>query len=84
MSLPALPVTADSRVIAERVNVLIRAHNLQRSSRTVAQLTAAADTALGERTFVTDATATTFRSIVVGGGSNLVPVYFDGTDWRIG
>jgi hypothetical protein len=33
---------------------------------------------------VTDATATTFASTVVGGGSNNVPVYYDGTNWRIG
>lgn len=33
---------------------------------------------------VTDANATTFASIVAGGGSNNVPVYYDGTNWRIG
>lgn len=38
----------------------------------------------GTRAFVTDANATTFASIVAGGGANLVPVYSDGTDWRIG
>lgn len=38
----------------------------------------------GVRGFVTDATATTFASAVVGGGSNGVPVYNDGTIWRIG
>lgn len=34
--------------------------------------------------FVTDANATTFNSIVAGGGSNKVPVTYDGTNWRIG
>ncbi len=48
----------------------------------VAELPATADT--GARGFVTDANATTFASIVAGGGSNKVPVYFDGSDWRIG
>ena len=38
----------------------------------------------GVRGFVTDANATTFASVVAGGGANGVPVYFDGTDWRIG
>jgi len=33
---------------------------------------------------VTDANATTFASTVVGGGSNNVPVYYDGTNWKIG
>ena len=40
--------------------------------------------AVGDRMFVTDATATTFASIVAGGGSSKVPVYYDGTNWRIG
>lgn len=34
--------------------------------------------------FVTDANATTFASVVAGGGANIVPCYFDGTNWRIG
>lgn len=38
----------------------------------------------GRRHFVTDATATTFASIVAGSGTNGVPVYDDGTNWRIG
>lgn len=38
----------------------------------------------GGRSFVTDATSTTFASVVAGGGANRVPVYSDGTDWRIG
>jgi hypothetical protein len=38
----------------------------------------------GARSFVTNATATTFGSVVAGGGTNKVPTYFDGTDWRIG
>lgn len=38
----------------------------------------------GMRAFVTDANATAFASIVAGGGANPVPVYHDGTNWRIG
>lgn len=49
---------------------------------TVAHLPAAG--AKGSRNFVTDATATTFGTIVAGGGANNVPVYDDGTNWRIG
>jgi hypothetical protein len=37
-----------------------------------------------QRSWVTDATATTFASIVAGGGTNKVPVYYDGANWRIG
>lgn len=49
---------------------------------TVANLPAAGTA--GRRAFVTDANATTFASIVAGGGANGVPVYDDGTNWRIG
>jgi len=38
----------------------------------------------GWTAMVTDASATTFASTVVGGGSNNVPVYYDGTNWKIG
>jgi len=38
----------------------------------------------GTKAFVNDATATTFHSIVAGTGANFVPVFYDGTDWRIG
>jgi hypothetical protein len=38
----------------------------------------------GLRGFVTDANATTFHSVVAGGGANFVPVFADGTAWRIG
>jgi hypothetical protein len=42
------------------------------------------DATQGDRRMVTDANATTFASVVAGGGSNIVPVYWDGSDWRIG
>jgi hypothetical protein len=51
---------------------------------TVATLPTAATAGVGARAFVTDASATTFASVVAGGGLNKVPVYSDGTDWRIG
>lgn len=38
----------------------------------------------GARAMVTDATSTIFNSVVAGGGSNIVPVFFNGTTWRIG
>ena len=53
-------------------------------SVTVATLPAAAAGYAGFRAFVTDANATTFASIVAGGGANGVPVYCDGANWRIG
>jgi len=51
---------------------------------TVASLPAAATAGAGARSFVTDATATTFLSIVAGGGTSSVPVVSNGTNWLIG
>lgn len=51
---------------------------------TVASLPAASASGIGSRAFVSDATATTFASVAAGGGGNGVPVYSDGTSWRIG
>lgn len=50
----------------------------------VGGLPPAARLGAGARGFATDATATTLGTPVVGGGSNFVPVYSDGTTWRIG
>jgi hypothetical protein len=38
----------------------------------------------GARAFVSDATVSTFATAYTGGGANKVPVYSDGTVWRIG
>lgn len=38
----------------------------------------------GSKYAVTNATVTTFASVVAGGGSNHVPVYCNGTNWIIG
>jgi hypothetical protein len=51
---------------------------------TVATLPSAATSGTGARAFVSDANATTFASTVAGGGANAVPVYSDGTNWKVG
>jgi len=51
---------------------------------TVANLTLANTVGKGTRGFVSDANTTTFNAIVGGGGSNNVPVFSDGTNWRVG
>jgi hypothetical protein len=38
----------------------------------------------GDRAVVTDATSTVFLAAAVGGGTNRVPVFYDGTGWKIG
>jgi hypothetical protein len=51
---------------------------------TVSGLPDANEAGQGARRTVTDASATTFASVVAGGGANIVPVYSDGSAWRIG
>jgi hypothetical protein len=58
-------------------------HHMQ-APITVASLPAAAAGNKGARYFVSDANATAFASVVAGGGANIIPVYSDGTNWRIG
>ena len=50
----------------------------------VADLPPAAAISVGARAFVTNSSVTTFNTIVAGGGANAVPVFFDGTNWRVG
>ena len=54
---------------------------------TVGALTAAATVGAGTKAFVTDSTSTLSShhgQAVVGGGTDFVPVYSDGTTWRVG
>ena len=51
---------------------------------TVAKLPDAADAGIGARAFVTDSSVSTFASTVAGGGSTVVPVYSNGTNWKVG
>lgn len=64
------------------INWYDRLKQLEQNTCTVATLPPAGNA--GARNFVTDATVTTFASVVVGGGANKVPVYDDGSAWRIG
>ena len=50
---------------------------------TVANLPSAVGRA-GALAFVSDATTNNFHNVAAGGGANFVPVYSDGSQWRIG
>lgn len=50
----------------------------------VASLPTCDSSGKGARATVTDANATTFLSTVAGSGANNVPVFCDGTNWKIG
>jgi hypothetical protein len=65
----------------------IRSTYSQTSGTTITLLGSAATAGAGTRAFVTDANlvaAGNFGVVVSGSGSNAVPVYSDGTNWRIG
>ena len=51
---------------------------------TVATLPSAATSGVGARAFVSDAASPTFGATVVGSGAVTVPVYSDGTNWKVG
>lgn len=51
---------------------------------TVATLPDAAASGSGARAFVSDALTPAFGATVVGGGAVKVPVYSDGTNWKVG
>ena len=50
----------------------------------VATLPGAASLGAGARAFVIDSSVSTFGTTVAGGGSTKVPVYSDGTNWKVG
>jgi hypothetical protein len=54
------------------------------SPSVVADLPSAVTSGVGSRLFVTNALAPTFGATVVGGGAVAVPVYSDGTNWKVG
>ena len=58
--------------------------NVKTTGVTVASLPTAATAGAGSRAFVTDANQNTFYANVFSGGANQVPVFSDGTFWRIG
>lgn len=57
--------------------------SVQTTPVTYAQLPTAVSNA-GARAFITDGSTATFAATVVGGGANKVPVYSDGTVWKVG
>jgi hypothetical protein len=50
----------------------------------VAKLPDASEAGIGARAFVTDSSVSTFGTTVAGGGSTIVPVYSNGTNWKVG
>jgi len=56
----------------------------KQATTTVGALIAAGTAGAGARSIVSDASAPTFGATVTGGGAVVVPVYSDGTNWKVG
>lgn len=98
-NLPLAPVEYDKQYI-DRLNNVLRLYfnrldNIlgqlstatdipQLTNYTVTTLPSAATSGKGARAFVTDALAPAFGATVVTGGAVAVPVYSDGTNWKVG
>ena len=66
---------------------LVASKTVKTTAMAVAALPAAATAGAGARAAVTDSNATLtagIGAVVAGGGANVVPVFSDGTAWRIG
>jgi hypothetical protein len=74
-----------SSVGGNAIFIMVTATSFVKTVATVvASLPSAATAGTGARAFVTDASVNTFGSAAVGGGTNKVPVYSDGSGWLIG
>ena len=91
--LPDATKEYDPRYIDQLNNILrlyfIQINNLfgqltANTPLTVATLPSATTAGVGSRAFVTDSSVSTFGTTVTGGGSTKVPVYSDGTNWKVG
>lgn len=74
-------VTATGNITGGNITT---ANYVKTTSKTVATLASAATVGAGSRSFVSDATSTVFGDTAVGGGSNFVPVWSNGTNWLVG
>jgi hypothetical protein len=60
------------------------ANTVQTTGALYSALPTAASAGAGARAFITDGSTATFAATVTGGGANKVPVYSDGTNWKVG
>jgi hypothetical protein len=86
-SVTVLTAYVSENLIGALTDTLVASSYVKVTSCTVANLPAAATVGAGARATVTDATQTLTAGIgatVAGGGANIVPVFSDGTNWKIG
>ena len=66
------------------LSVLVNTYITGSTIYTVANLPDPAVVGAGIRTFVSDSSVTTFNATVAAGGTNSVPVFSNGTNWKVG
>lgn len=76
-------VQVSSNVTVTGTNSLI-ASTLKTTPTTFGLLPAASTVGAGARAFISDSSVTAFNQPAVGGGSNFMPVFSNGTSWYIG
>jgi hypothetical protein len=75
----------ESKVLVQHPNAIVRRSTpVADPVYTAGTLPSPSAMGSGARAVCSDANSTTFGTIVAGGGSNTIPVYSDGSDWRIG
>jgi hypothetical protein len=76
-------VNSTLRLYFNQIDKLISQLSL-RGNYTVATLPSAVTSGAGARAFVTDSSVSTFGTTIAAGGAINVPVYSDGTNWKVG
>jgi hypothetical protein len=66
------------------LNTIVNNYTVSTTVYTVATLPNAVTSGAGTRTFVSDSSVTTFNTTVASGGANTVPVFSNGTNWKVG
>lgn len=77
------PVTTLLQYLEENFDGVV-ANTVQTTPVTYAELPTATIAGAGTRAFITDGSTATFGATVTGGGANIVPIWSNGADWKVG
>ena len=77
-------ITSSTTLSTFNGSITVNAPIIQQTRTVSALPTVGGGAVVGMRLFVTDALSPTFGATVVGGGAVPVPVYYDGTSWKVG
>ena len=77
------PLQVRGNILISNTAIVVKSGQVRATGGTLATAGSASGAGAGTITYVTDATATTPRSIAAGGGANKVMVWSDGTNWLI-